>query len=119
VRSDSSQMISGQGGRRGPQGGRRPLPAVLHLPFEHAQGVVANRLSFGLDPESLVFELTGTGPGVAPPLELLSLRAELDPPELSAYRRILLDVLSGNSALSIRAGRERRRAGLVVSRRAA
>jgi glucose-6-phosphate 1-dehydrogenase len=78
----------------------RPVP---HLPFDHPQGVVPNRLSFGLDPECLVFELTGTGSGVAPALEPLSLRAELDPPELSAYGRILLDVLSGNSALSIRA----------------
>jgi glucose-6-phosphate 1-dehydrogenase len=55
----------------------RPVP---HLPFDHAQDVVPNRLSFGLDPESLVFELTGTGPAVAPALEPLSLRAELDPP---------------------------------------
>ena len=78
----------------------RPVP---HLPFEHAQGAVPNRLSFGLDPECLVLELAGTGPGVAPSLVPLTLRAELEPPELPAYGRILLDVLHGNSALSIRA----------------
>jgi glucose-6-phosphate 1-dehydrogenase len=36
---------------------------------------------------------------LAPP----TLRAEMQPPELPAYGRILLDVLCGNSALSIRA----------------
>ena len=33
----------------------------------------------------------------------LTLSAEMQPPELPAYGRILLDVLQGNSALSIRA----------------
>ena len=33
----------------------------------------------------------------------LILSAEMAPPELPAYGRVLLDVLSGNSALSIRA----------------
>jgi glucose-6-phosphate 1-dehydrogenase len=32
----------------------------------------------------------------------LTLSAEMEPPELPAYGRILLDVLSGNSVLSIR-----------------
>jgi glucose-6-phosphate 1-dehydrogenase len=40
---------------------------------------------------------------VAPSLEPLTLSAEMKPPELPAYSRILLDVLGGNSALSIRA----------------
>jgi glucose-6-phosphate 1-dehydrogenase len=77
----------------------RPVP---HLPFEHSRGSVANRLRFGLEPEGLAFELTGTGPGVALSLVPLTLSAEMEPPELSAYGRILLDVLRGNSALSIR-----------------
>jgi glucose-6-phosphate 1-dehydrogenase len=76
---------------------------VPHLPFELSQGMVSNRLRFGLEPEGLTLELTGTGPGVAPRLVPLTLSAELEPPELPAYGRILLDVLSGNSALSIRA----------------
>jgi glucose-6-phosphate 1-dehydrogenase len=78
----------------------RPVP---HLPFEHSQGSVPNRLRFGLDPEGLALELTGTGPSVALSLVPLTLRAEMEPPELPAYGRILLDVLRGNSALSIRA----------------
>jgi glucose-6-phosphate 1-dehydrogenase len=78
----------------------RPVP---HLPFEHLQGSVANRLRFGLEPEGLALELTGTGPGVALSLVPLTLHAKMEPPELPAYGRILLDVLHGNSALSIRA----------------
>ena len=75
----------------------RPTPA---LPFG---GSAPNRLRFGLEPEGLTFELTGTGPSAEMSLVPLTLTAEMEPPELPAYGRILLDVLSGNSALSIRA----------------
>jgi glucose-6-phosphate 1-dehydrogenase len=78
----------------------RPVP---HLPSEHLQEPISNRLRFGLEPEGLTLELTGTGPSVPASLVPLTLSAEIDPPELPAYGRILLDVLSGNSALSIRA----------------
>jgi glucose-6-phosphate 1-dehydrogenase len=78
----------------------RPVP---HLPFAHSHGSVSNRLRFGLEPEGLTLELTGTGPGVALSLVPLILSAEMEPSELPAYGRILLDVLCGNSALSIRA----------------
>jgi glucose-6-phosphate 1-dehydrogenase len=78
----------------------RPVP---HHPFEDAGASVPNRLRFGLDPEGLALELTGTGPTVAPSLVPLTLGAEMDPPELPAYGRILFDVLRANSALSIRA----------------
>ena len=50
-----------------------------------------------------MLELTGTGPGVELQLVPLTLHAEMEPPELPAYGRILLDVLRGNSTLSIRA----------------
>jgi glucose-6-phosphate 1-dehydrogenase len=78
----------------------RPVP---HLPFEQSEGSVPNRLHFGLDPEGLSLELTGTGPDVELSLVPLTLSAEMEPPELPAYGRVLLDVLRGNSALSIRA----------------
>jgi glucose-6-phosphate 1-dehydrogenase len=78
----------------------RPAP---RLPFESSRGSVSNRLRFALEPEGLTLELTGTGPGVASSLVPLTLRADMEPPELPAYGRILLDVLRGNSALSIRA----------------
>jgi glucose-6-phosphate 1-dehydrogenase len=74
----------------------RPVP---HHPFV---APAANMLRFELEPEGLSLELTGTGPGAAMSLVPLTLHAEMEPPELPAYGRILLDVLSGNSALSIR-----------------
>jgi glucose-6-phosphate 1-dehydrogenase len=77
----------------------RPAP---HLPFDHPQGSVSNRLRFGLEPEGLTLELSATGPSVASSLVPMTLSAEMEPPELPAYGRILLDVLRGNSALSIR-----------------
>jgi glucose-6-phosphate 1-dehydrogenase len=76
--------------------------AAPRVPFESSQPV-CNRLRFGLEPEGLTLELTGTGPGGTPSLVPLTLSAEMEPPELPAYGRILLDVLHGNSALSIRA----------------
>jgi glucose-6-phosphate 1-dehydrogenase len=78
----------------------RPVP---HVPTEHADEVTRNRLRFGLLPEGLSLELTGTGPDVPAKLVPLTLTADMEPPELPAYGRILLDVLHANSALSIRA----------------
>lgn len=78
----------------------RPVP---HHPLHPDQDPQPNRLRFGLEPEGLTLELTGTGPGVSPSLVPLHLGAAMAPPELPAYGRILLDVLRANSALSIRA----------------
>lgn len=76
-------------------------PTVAHLPFGHSGEARPNALRFGLDPESLTLELTGTGPR-ARSLVPLTLTAPLESPELPAYGRLLLDVLTGNAALSIR-----------------
>jgi glucose-6-phosphate 1-dehydrogenase len=76
----------------------RPTP---RLPFEKPHPT--NVLRFGLEPEGLTLELTGTGPGAELSLVPLTLSAEMEPPELPAYGRILLDVMRGNSTLSIRA----------------
>ncbi|HEX5191785.1 MAG TPA: hypothetical protein VFW09_03220 [Solirubrobacteraceae bacterium] len=73
-----------------------------HLPVEGSWEAAPHRLRFGLEPEGLALELTGTGPSVALTLVPLTLSAEMEPPELPAYGRILLDVRHGNSALSIR-----------------
>jgi glucose-6-phosphate 1-dehydrogenase len=89
----------------------RPVP---HHPFDPAQRSVPNRLRFGLEPEGLSLELAGTGPGVSSRLVPLTLRARMEPPELPRVRRILLDVLSANSALSIR-GDEAEEAWRVVT----
>lgn len=72
---------------------------VPHLPMP-AQ-VEPNVLRFGLEPESMALEVYGVGPrpdALAP----LRLGAELPPPHLPAYGQLLLNVLRGDAALSIR-----------------
>ncbi|NIH83832.1 glucose-6-phosphate dehydrogenase [Amycolatopsis granulosa] len=76
----------------------RPVP---HLPLGHGGEALPNVLRFGLDPETVTLELTGIGAN-ANVLAPLTLTARIDPPELPAYGRLLLDVLDGNAALSIR-----------------
>jgi glucose-6-phosphate 1-dehydrogenase len=76
---------------------------VPHLPIETAQDPLPNRLRFGLEPEDLTLELTAPGPQAAFSLVPVALRAPHEPAELPAYGRLLLDVLSGATALSIRA----------------
>jgi glucose-6-phosphate 1-dehydrogenase len=76
----------------------RPVP---HLPFGHSGEALPNVLRFGLDPERLTLDLTGIG-SRARTLVPLTLTAQMEPPDLPAYGRLLLDVLNGNAALSIR-----------------
>ena len=78
----------------------RPVP---HLPIDTPHEPLPNRLRFGLEPEDLTFELMGAGPHAAFSLAPLTLRARHDPAELPAYGQLLLDVLNGATALSIRA----------------
>lgn len=87
--------------------------SVPHLPFGHGGEALPNVLRFGLDPESLTLDLTGIG-ARANTLVPLELTARIDPPELPAYGRLLLDVLNGNAALSIR-GDEAEQAWRVVA----
>jgi glucose-6-phosphate 1-dehydrogenase len=77
----------------------RPVP---HLPFPAHDDVPPNRLRFGLEPPGLSLELTGGGPGATFTLVPLALRAQLEPPHLPAYGRLLLDTLNGDTTLSIR-----------------
>jgi len=77
----------------------RPVP---HLPFDDHEQARPNLLRFGLEPESVVLELTGTGPRTGT-LVPLTLATHLAPAELPPYAQLLLDILTGNSALSIRA----------------
>ncbi|MBQ1089406.1 glucose-6-phosphate dehydrogenase [Streptomyces sp. B93] len=76
----------------------RPVP---HLPFGHDGEALPNVLRFGLEPEGLTFDLTGIGARVHS-LAPLSLTARMEPPHLPAYGRLLLDVLNGDPAMSIR-----------------
>jgi glucose-6-phosphate 1-dehydrogenase len=73
---------------------------VPHLPFDEAAVPAPNVLRFGMDPETLTLELTGTGHALG--LTPLTLRAGLEPAVLPAYGRLLLDVLNGDPTLSIR-----------------
>jgi len=77
----------------------RPVP---HLPFERQGEARPNVLRFGLEPESVALELTSTGPRTDT-LVPLTLATHLEPGDLPAYGQLLLDILKGNSALSIRA----------------
>ncbi len=77
----------------------RPVP---HLPIDTAQDPPPNLLRFGLEPEDLTLELTGAGPHARFSLVPLILRARHEPAELPPYGRLLLDVLTGETALSIR-----------------
>jgi glucose-6-phosphate 1-dehydrogenase len=76
----------------------RPVP---HLPRGVSGEPAPNVLRFGLEPEGVVVHLTGIG-ARAHTLVPLSLSAELEPAELPAYGRLLVDVLAGNPTLSIR-----------------
>jgi glucose-6-phosphate 1-dehydrogenase len=79
----------------------RPVP---NLPLGDATGQpAANELRIGLDgPYDLTLALTGTTSGPPARLTPLGLTAQLAEPELPAYSRVLMDVLAGDSALSIR-----------------
>jgi glucose-6-phosphate 1-dehydrogenase len=78
--------------------------AVPDLPFGDGAGQpVANELRIGLDgPYDLTLALTGTASGPGARLEPLPFNAQLAAPELPAYSRVLMDVLAGDSTLSIR-----------------
>jgi glucose-6-phosphate 1-dehydrogenase len=77
----------------------RPVP---HLPFGRHGTALPNVLRFGLDPETLTLALTAIGSSVDT-LAPLTMSARIQPPDLPAYGRLILDVLNGNTALSIRA----------------
>jgi glucose-6-phosphate 1-dehydrogenase len=75
----------------------RPVP---HLPRGMHGDPRPNVLRFGHDPEAVIVELSGIGP--AHTLAPMTLTSELEPAELPAYGRLLLDVMNRDPALSIR-----------------
>lgn len=75
--------------------------SVPHLPFGHEGEAPPNVLRFGLEPEGMTLDMTGTG-ARAQTLAQLSLTARMEPPDLPAYGQLLLDVMKGDPALSIR-----------------
>jgi glucose-6-phosphate 1-dehydrogenase len=76
----------------------RPVP---HLPRGIHGDPRPDVLRFGLEPGSVVLEMSGVGPR-AHTLVPLTLTAELPPAELPTYGRLLLDVFSRDPTLSVR-----------------
>ncbi|MFD8278711.1 glucose-6-phosphate dehydrogenase [Streptomyces solisilvae] len=75
--------------------------SVPHLPFGHEGEALPNVLRFGLEPEGLTLDMMGIG-SRARAFTPLSLTARMEPPDLPAYGQLLLDVMRGDPALSIR-----------------
>ena len=72
-----------------------------HLPFSK-ESPAANVLRLRLNPDRMELGVNINGPGDPFDLERVEMAAELAPQSLSAYGRLLLDVLDGNAVLSIR-----------------
>ena len=77
----------------------RPVP---HLAFGQSTPASANQLSVEMNPDRLVLRININGPGDPFELEHVDLDHELAPQTLSAYARLLLDVIAGDPTLSIR-----------------
>ena len=79
----------------------RPIP---HRPFgQDTAEPAANKLWIGLDgPEDITLHLTGLAGGSPPRLAPLALNAPPPASELPAYSRVVLNILSGDSTLSVR-----------------
>ena len=76
----------------------RPVP---HLAFEQA-APPPNRLRFRINPDRMELGVNINGAGDPFDLERICLDADLAPQAISAYGRLLLDILAGDATLSIR-----------------
>ena len=72
------------------------------LPFGQAHEPGANTLTLAMDPDRLIADIALNGTGDPFDLEPARWQLDLAPQDLSAYSRLLLDVLTGDPALSIR-----------------
>ncbi len=77
----------------------RPVP---HLSFDHHAHAEPNMLILGLAPDRLELAVNINGSGDAFDLEQTTLIAELAPQTVSAYGKVILDVLHCDPTLSIR-----------------
>ena len=75
---------------------------VPHLTFGQRHPPKHNHLLMGLSPDRLELSVEINGPGDFFDLEPVTLAAALAPQEVSAYGRVILDVLHGDPTLSIR-----------------
>jgi len=76
--------------------------AVPHLAFVQESTPQINVLRLELNPDRLALGVNINGPGDPFELEYIELDTELAPQEISAYGRLLLDLLKGDLTLSIR-----------------
>lgn len=76
----------------------RPVP---HLAFQ-SERPLPNVLSLEIDPDRVALDLSLNGPGDPFELEPVQLAAVFPPQDLTAYARLLLNVLEGDATLSIR-----------------
>jgi glucose-6-phosphate 1-dehydrogenase len=77
----------------------KPVP---HLAFANEADPRDNVLRIELNPDRLALALNINGPGDPFDLETIELDTDLAPQEISAYGRLLLDLLGGDLTLSIR-----------------
>ena len=77
----------------------KPVP---HLAFLHDQPVPPNVLELALQPDRVTLQVNVNGVGDRLVLETIALERTLAKQDLSAYARLLLDVLNGDASLSIR-----------------
>ena len=75
---------------------------VPHLAFLQNQQVPPNVLELGLQPDRVTLQVNVNGVGDRLVLESIALERTLAEQELSAYARLMLDVLNGDPSLSIR-----------------
>ena len=74
---------------------------VPHLVFGQSQQPTPNLLRFGLGPDRIELAVNLNGAGDPFDLETVALETRLAEQEVSAYGRLLLDVLEGDATLSI------------------
>jgi glucose-6-phosphate 1-dehydrogenase len=70
--------------------------------IDHFLGKQTVQLRLTLNPDRMVLGVTINGPGDPFDLEHVELDTTLAPQDLSAYARLLLDALEGDSSLAIR-----------------
>lgn len=76
--------------------------SVDHLAFGQPVDPQANRLVLRIDPDEVTVDISLNGAGDPFQLDNSQLELTLSPQEQSAYARVLLDVIEGDAALTIR-----------------
>lgn len=78
------------------------LRKVPHLAFIETPDAPGNSIVLGMDPDTVATTVNINGPGDPFSLECVRLQTVLSPQAIPAYGRLLLDVIEGDPAFSIR-----------------